>query len=62
MEQVLNIKVCNNIVMKVHPDFYKWCREIQKENPELTLIKITKLIVKHNLSQVIRGGLINYEK
>jgi len=48
--------------MKVHKDFKKWCEEIQKNNGDLTLIKITFLVVKHNSSDVIKGDIVEYER
>jgi hypothetical protein len=48
--------------MKVHKDFKKWCEDIQNKNKELTLIKITNLIIKHNSSDVIKGDIIDYER
>jgi hypothetical protein len=48
--------------MKVHTSFKAWCEEIQKKNPDLTLIQITKLLVKHNSSEIIRGDIITYER
>jgi hypothetical protein len=63
MEQLLNVvETHNDVLMRVHKDFKKWCEDIQKRNPELTLIKITKLLVKHNSSEVIRGDIIDYER
>jgi hypothetical protein len=63
MEQILNaVKIHNDVLMKVHKDFKKWCEEIQKENPELTLIRITKLMVQHNSSEIIKGDIIEYER
>lgn len=48
--------------MKVHKDFKKWCEDIQKHNKDLTLVQITKLVIKHNSSNVIKGDILEYER
>ena len=47
--------------MRVHKDFKKWCDNIRGDNKELSSVKITKLLIKHNSSDIIKEDIRSLE-